>query len=64
MKIEVKAEDDEGNLVFEGKLNKKEVSYLLQFGINGLMAMGATFGFEKEDTGEVRINFSGENTVQ
>lgn len=57
MKIQIKAQDDEGNTVLEGKLNQKELDYLIQFGINGLMAMGAQFMLSEEDEGESRIRF-------
>jgi hypothetical protein len=65
MKVAIKAHDSEGNVVIEGTLNEAEMNYLLQFGINGLMAMGAQFALEESDTdSNVRINFGGADTMQ
>jgi hypothetical protein len=60
MKVKIKAQDDEGNIVIEGVLNEAEMNYLLQFGVNGLMAMGAQFVLEEADEdNNVRIKFDG-----
>jgi hypothetical protein len=40
MKIQVKTEDADGNVTFEGTLNKQEVELVLNVGINFLMANG------------------------
>jgi len=41
MKINVQTEDAEGNITFDGTLNKQEVSFVLNVGLNFLMANGA-----------------------
>lgn len=41
MIIEVETKDEEGNIAFHGKLNSREVSFVLNVGINYLMANGA-----------------------
>jgi hypothetical protein len=41
MQIEVTSKDEDGNVVFNGKLNKKEVEFVLNVGVNFLMANGA-----------------------
>lgn len=41
MIIEVETRDENGNIAFHGKLNSVEVSYVLNVGINYLMANGA-----------------------
>jgi hypothetical protein len=65
LKIKVKAHDGEGNVVVEGTLNEAEMNYLLQFGINGLMAMGAQFALEEADEeNNIRINFGGATSIQ
>jgi hypothetical protein len=40
MKINVQTEDAEGNITFDGTLNKQEVELVLNVGINFLMANG------------------------
>lgn len=57
MLIEVKALDSEGNLVFEGKFNQKEVSFLLQYSVNDLLHQGIQFNLEQENEEEVRFGF-------
>lgn len=52
MKLDVKAKDDEGNIVFEGKLDKGEVSFLIQYAINDLMAAGVQFHMEQDEDGD------------
>ena len=50
MIIDVTTKDEEGNVAFTGKLNTKEVSFVLNVGINYLMANGAMPMFTgKED---------------
>jgi hypothetical protein len=41
MEIEVKTEDDEGNITFQGTLKKNAVNFVLGVGINYLLAQGA-----------------------
>ena len=47
MEIEVKAEKDDGSVVFEGTLTHNEVNFVLNVGINYLLAKGS-FPFTKE----------------
>lgn len=52
MKINVKFKDEDGNVTVEGFLNRNEVSFLLQYAINNLMADGVMFnitGDQDED---------------
>lgn len=49
MIIQLKTLDADGNLVFEGKLNQEEASFVLNVGINYLMAEGAMPSFTGED---------------
>lgn len=49
MRIEVKERNEEtGEIECAGWLNKTEVSFLLQYAINQLMAIGAVFDLKKE----------------
>lgn len=60
MLIEVKTKDEEGNIIFEGKLNRREVGFILQYGINDLINSGVTFQLQKPDDEEdppLRMNF-------
>ena len=45
MIIEVTSEDKDGNVLFNGKLNKEEISFVLNIGVNYLLATGAEFAF-------------------
>jgi hypothetical protein len=60
MQIDVKAKNEEGEILFEGKLNKFEVGFLIQYAVNGLMSSGAIFELQRptERDDEVRIKFS------
>jgi hypothetical protein len=50
MIIEVTTKDENGNVSFQGKLNSTEVSFVLNVGLNYLMAKGAMPIFSgKED---------------
>ena len=56
MIIEVTTRDTDGNIAFNGKLNSKEVSLVLNVGINYLMANGVMplfTGREDSDLGVV-----------
>jgi hypothetical protein len=65
MKIDVKFRDEDGNVTLEGYLNRNEVSFLLQFAINELMAEGVRFNIandldedeEPDDDDEARLEF-------
>lgn len=52
MKWDVKAKDEEGNVVVEGYLNRKEVSFLLSYAVNSFLAQGVQFAFGDEDDDE------------
>lgn len=52
MMLEVKAKTEEGDLIFEGKLNKREVGFLLQYAINDLVAAGVQFHLQQPDEDE------------
>ena len=56
MKIEVTTKDEEGNVAFSGTLNKQEVSFVLNIGINYLMANGALPLFTGKDDDELHIH--------
>lgn len=66
MKIDVKFRDEDGGIQLEGHLNRAEVGFLLQYSINNLMALGAEFMIDKEETkeDEVRIVLPAHATVQ
>lgn len=49
MDIEVQTEDNDGNIVFKGTLKKHEVDFVLNVGINFLLANGATPFIKDED---------------
>lgn len=52
MLLNVKAKDEEGNILIDGKLNKKEVAYLIQFSINMLLADGVRFNLQDDSEDE------------
>lgn len=52
MQVDVKAKNEEGDILFEGKINKKELSFLLQYSINDLMAAGVMFNLDEPDDDE------------
>lgn len=60
MKIDVTARTEDGDIVFKGSVNRAEVSFLLQYAVNGLMSSGAVLEFTRpeETEDEVRIKFS------
>lgn len=49
MHIEVKTKDEEGNIIFEGQLNRNEVGFLLQYAINDLLVSGVEFNLQEDD---------------
>jgi len=53
--IEVKTKDEDGNIAFDGKLNSTEVSFVLNVGINYLMANGALPLFTGKEDDELGI---------
>lgn len=48
MHIDVKTKNENGDIIFEGKLNRNEVSFLLQYSINDLIAAGVEFNLQLE----------------
>ena len=42
MKLAVKAVNEDGSIIVEGKLNQAEIDYLLQFSINGFDGYGCS----------------------
>jgi len=65
MKIAVDVRDDEGNLKLSGELSKKEVSFLLQYAINQLMAAGVVFNLTQEPSeDETRFSMPDGVTLQ
>lgn len=64
MLLNVKAKDEEGNILIDGKLNKKEVAYLIQFSINMLLADGVRFNLEEpseDDDGDEQLRLDFDN---
>jgi hypothetical protein len=58
IKIEVRERDEEtGEVSVSGFLNKNEVSYLLQFAINALMALGTEIDLKSEPDELEKIRF-------
>lgn len=61
--VEVKTKNEEtGEILFEGTLNRKEVGFLLNYAINDLMHAGVQFHLDREQPEgdaeqEVRFEF-------
>ena len=55
MIIEVTTKDEDGNIAFNGKLNTTEVSFVLNVGINYLLANGAMPLFTGKDDVELGL---------
>lgn len=49
MLLEVKAQDEDGTIIFEGKINRRETGFLLQTAINYLVTCGVHFHLEDPD---------------
>lgn len=64
MQIQVKTEDADGNVTFDGTLNRQEVELVLNVGINFLMANGAMPLFTGKEDDELGIVSSSPETVQ
>lgn len=64
MKIEVTTRDEDGNVAFSGTLNKTEVSFVLNVGINYLMANGAMPLFTGKDDEELAVVAATPKTTQ
>lgn len=50
MQIDVKFKDEENDTVVEGKFNPTEISFLLQYAVNHLMAMGVRFAKGEDES--------------
>ena len=58
MMIEVKTKNEEtGEIVFEGNLNRREVGFLLNYAINDLVHAGVHFHLDREEQDEEEIRF-------
>ena len=55
MKIKVQTEDKDGNITFDGILNQQEVDFVLNIGINYILANGAMPFFNGRGDEEVKI---------
>lgn len=64
MQIKVTTKDEEGNVAFTGELSRTEVSFVLNVGINYLMANGALPLFTGKDDEELGIIAKQPKTVQ
>jgi hypothetical protein len=64
MQIKVQTEDADGNVTFNGTLNKQEVELVLNVGINFLMANGAMPLFTGKEDEELGIVSPSSDTVQ
>lgn len=64
MIIEVTTKDAEGNIAFNGKLNAREASLVLNVGINYLMANGVLPLFTGKDDEELGIVAAMPSSVQ
>lgn len=47
MNLDVKFRDENGDIIVEGKLHNNELSYLVTFAVNNLMAAGVIFNNEQ-----------------
>ena len=52
MQVDVKARDDEGNILLEGKLNRNEVSFLIGYAIRDLLHAGVLFNLQHQENGD------------
>ncbi len=64
MHIDIKTKDEDGNVLFEGKLNRNEVGFLIQYAVNDLIAAGVQFHLDQEedededdDDAQMRLEF-------
>ena len=62
IEIEVKAREEDGTIIFEGKLNKQEAGFLLGYSINDLLSAGVQFYLQQppqneDGEDELRIKF-------
>lgn len=62
IEIDVRAKEEDGSIIFEGKLNKQETSFLLGYSINELLSAGVQFYLQQAPQNEdgddvVRIKY-------
>lgn len=67
MKIEVKTKNEDGDILFEGHLNRAEVGFLLQYSINDLIMQGVQFNLQDPDDNDddppLRLKFPERNDL-
>lgn len=68
MQIEVKARNDDGEIILEGKLNRNEVSFLIGYAVNDLMHSGVLRNLAPQENGDdddapSRINVPGKESL-
>jgi hypothetical protein len=64
VKFEIQTKDAEGNISFSGTMNKNEATFVLNVGINYLLANGAMPLFTGKDDDELGITAPSTQTVQ
>lgn len=64
MEFNIKTEDEDGNIVFEGTLKKNEVEFCLNVGINYLLSIGATPFIREEQESEDTMIGPGSDELQ
>lgn len=52
MQIDIKTKDSDGNLLFEGQLNRNEVTFLIGYAIQDLLHAGVMFNMTPQDNGD------------
>lgn len=57
MIFNIKAKDENGNVKFEGNMNAREASFLLQYAVNDLIMAGVQFHLDEPDEGVPRMRF-------
>lgn len=64
MIVQITTHDKDGNVAFDGKLNKNELSFVLNVGINYLLANGAMPLFTGKEDEELGVVAPSTSTVQ
>ena len=62
IEIDVKAKEEDGTIIFEGKLNRAEAGFLLGYSINDLLGAGVQFYLDQaaqdeDGNDKVRIKY-------
>lgn len=52
MQIDVRARNEDGDILFEGKLNRNEVSFLLGYAVRELLHAGVVFNLQPQENGD------------